>query len=60
MLVFQTIEIRPFRIEYRIEHTSDVLRLAVVSKAGGMYADIDIICLRDVSSLRNYIGLAVS
>ena len=41
-------------------HTSDVLRLAVVSKAGGMYADIDIICLRDVSSLRNYVALQVS
>lgn len=41
------------------EHLSDLLRLAVVSLKGGMYADFDMICLRTVEKLRNFDALAV-
>ena len=47
-------------IGYRPNHLSDMLRLAVVSKVGGLYTDFDFICLRSVADIRNSIALAVS
>ncbi|XVF55114.1 hypothetical protein PTKIN_Ptkin06aG0010200 [Pterospermum kingtungense] len=37
-------------------HLSDLLRLAVLYKYGGVYLDTDIILLKDLSGLRNAIG----
>ena len=38
------------------QHLSDIARVAVVWKAGGLYADFDFICMRKVSYLRNLLA----
>jgi hypothetical protein len=38
---------------YRLEHTSDVLRMLVLNKYGGLYLDLDVISLYPVRLMRS-------
>ena len=38
-------------------HLSDLLRLGLLWKLGGMYTDSDTVCLRSVEGLNNVLGL---
>ncbi|CAL4068730.1 unnamed protein product, partial [Meganyctiphanes norvegica] len=41
-------------------HLSDLLRLGLLWKVGGMYTDTDTVCLRSVAGLTNVVGLGAS
>ncbi|KAH7966890.1 hypothetical protein HPB49_020328 [Dermacentor silvarum] len=45
---------------YRIEHLSDGIRLAVLWKHGGIYLDLDIIVLKELSELSNSVMFEVT
>ncbi|CAL4132696.1 unnamed protein product, partial [Meganyctiphanes norvegica] len=42
---------------WRASHLSDLLRLGLLWKFGGMYTDSDTVCLRSVAGLSNVVGL---
>ncbi|XP_068245154.1 lactosylceramide 4-alpha-galactosyltransferase-like [Palaemon carinicauda] len=38
-------------------HLSDMMRLALLGQTGGLFSDTDTVCMRDVTSLTNFVGL---
>ncbi|XP_064488539.1 lactosylceramide 4-alpha-galactosyltransferase-like [Ornithodoros turicata] len=44
------------RSPFRVNHLSDALRLVVLWKFGGAYADLDVVVLEDMSTLKNSVA----
>ncbi|XP_068233928.1 lactosylceramide 4-alpha-galactosyltransferase-like [Palaemon carinicauda] len=38
-------------------HLSDMMRLALLGQTGGLFSDTDTVCLKDVTHLKNFVGL---